>query len=97
LLIKVVDHDAVVIDYNDYHFILWLKEVSLKVSFFAWCCLLHNQIATKDNLVRRHVFSINDQLCTVWCGCIEDTNHLFVPCVFYSHIRYLIYDWLEIS
>jgi len=45
LLTEIVDHDVVVIDYNDYHFffgtnndyhfILWLKEMPLKVSLFA--------------------------------------------------------------
>jgi len=86
----------VVTNYNDYHLILWLKEVSLKVSLFAWR-LLHNRITTKDNLPRPHVLTINDHLCTGRCGCIEDTYHLFVSCVFYDNLWYLIYDWFEFS
>jgi len=47
--------------------------------------------------VRHRVLSINDQLCTGGCGCIEDMDHLFVACVFCGNIWYLIYDWLGIS
>lgn len=64
---------------------------------YCWWRLLQNRIVTKDNLVRRHVLTINDHLCTGRCGCIEDTNHLFVSCVFYSNLWYLIYDWLGFS
>lgn len=38
-LIQTLDHDAVdngyIIGYNDFHHILWIKEVPLKVSMFA--------------------------------------------------------------
>jgi len=67
-------HDAVGTRYND--FIMWLKEVLLKI------LLLWNRNSTKHNLVRCYVLTINDQFCTEWCRCIEDTYHLFVSCVF---------------
>jgi len=35
MLTKALDHDAVDNGYIDFHYILWLKEVSLKVSLFA--------------------------------------------------------------
>jgi len=93
LLTEVFDNEVVVNNYNDLHFILWLSEVPLKVSLFAWR-LLQNQIPTKDNLVHRQVLPVNDQLCTWGCGSTEDRDHLFVLCAFYGNIWVLICGWL---
>ena len=68
--------------YNDFQHILWLKEVPLKVSLFAWR-FLQNRIPVEENLLRRHALSINDQLCTSGRGCKEDRDNLFISCAFY--------------
>jgi hypothetical protein len=67
--------------HNDYKFI-WLKEVSLKVSIFAWR-LMRNRVPTRGNLWRRHILATNEQGCTANCGNNEDMNHLFVNCEFF--------------
>jgi len=111
LLSEAVDKGVVVNNNNnnDLHFILWLKEVPLKVSLFAWR-LLQNRIPTKDNLMCRQVLSVNDELCTGGCGSTEDRDqpctggcgstedrdHLFVSCNFYGNIWVLIRGWLGI-
>ena len=95
LLTQALDDDAVDKGYNALHHILWIKDVLLKVSMFAWL-LFHNRLPTKDNLMRRRVLSINDQLCTGECECTEDRDHLFVTCVFYCNIWHLICGWLGI-
>lgn len=97
LLIEVVDNGVVVNNNNNnvLHFILWLKDVPLKVSLFAWR-LLQNRIPTKDNLVRHQVIYVNDQPCTGRYGSTEDIDHLFVACDFYGNIWVLISGWLGI-
>jgi hypothetical protein len=46
---------------------IWYKDVSLKISLFAWR-LLHNRLPTKDNLVRRDIIPHESQLCVSGCG-----------------------------
>ena len=52
---------------------IWNKEVSLKVSLFAWR-LLRNRLPTTDNLVKRQILQPNAQLCVGGCGMMEDAN-----------------------
>jgi len=66
-----------------YKHVLWVKAVLLKVNIFIWCLFL-NQIPTKNNLVRRHIFANNDAQCSSDCGYLEDQDHLFFQCNFYG-------------
>lgn len=73
----------------DHTYAIWNNEVPLKVSLFAWC-LLHNWLPTTDNLIRRHVLQSNAQFCTGDYGIMEDINHLFLSCDFFSNwLRFL--------
>ena len=63
---------------------------------FAWRLLL-NRLPTRDDLLRRHVLPIDEQLCTEGCGNNEDRNHLFVSCDFFGSIWFMICGWLQIS
>jgi hypothetical protein len=59
--------------------LIWHKQVSLKVSIFAWR-VLRNRLLTKDNLVARDIITHDAQLCVTGCGGIETTQHMFLSC-----------------
>lgn len=56
--------------------IIWHKEVHLIVNLFVWR-LLHNHIATIDNLIKRMMLRSNTHLCSSGCDLQEDIDHLY--------------------
>jgi hypothetical protein len=74
-----------------FNHVLWLKQISLKVNFFIWRLYL-NVLATKMNLFKRNILDYNDSFCTFTCDMVEDQDHLFFTCVFYSQLWLLISD-----
>jgi len=74
---------------------VWHKQVSLKVSIFAWR-LLRNRLPTKDNLVRRQILHHDDTVCVTSCGSIETTDHLFFTCDIFSRVCALVLQWLHL-
>jgi len=75
---------------------VWHKQAPLKVSLFAWR-LFRNTLPTKDNLVRRHVLHLADNVCVGGCGSQETANHLFFDCRTFSSIWSYVFQWLDIS
>jgi len=69
---------------------VWHKQAPLKVSLFAWR-LLRNRLLTKDNLVRRRVLGIDDNVCIGGCGSQETASHLFFDCDTFSSVWFLVY------
>ena len=69
---------------------VWHKRAPLKVSLFAWR-LFCNQLLTKDNLVRRHVLDIDDNVCVGGCGSQETANHLLFCCD--TFLQHLVLDF----
>ena len=59
--------------------LLWRKDVSLKVSVFAWRHF-RNRFPSKTNLFRRGIISPEAQLCVSGYGCQESETHLFLSC-----------------
>lgn len=57
----------------------------MKVSIFVWR-LLRNCIPTSGNLIRRMGDMANTQLLVGMYGKVEDVNHLFIYCEFFTHI-----------
>jgi len=72
----------------------WNKEVSLKVSLFAWR-LLRNLPSTTDNLIRSHVLYYNAQPCVFGCGKMEDVDHLLLSFDYFGKIWNGILQWLD--
>jgi len=58
---------------------------------------LRNHVPTEDNLVRRMVLSLNDQMCTGVCGMNENMNHLFMRYDFYGKHWTSVSTWLSFS
>jgi len=59
------------------------KQVSLKVSIFAWR-LLRNRLPTRSNLLVRGIISDADAGCIAGCAHMETSQHLFLSCDFYG-------------
>ena len=74
---------------------VWHKQVSSKVSIFAWR-LLRNRLPTKDNLVRRQILHHDDTVCVTVCGSIETADHLFFTCDIFSRVWFLVLHWLHL-
>ena len=77
-----------------YH--LWLKEVPLKVVLFAWR-LLRDRLPTKDNLYRRNVVGVDDQLCVGGCGEVETSSHLFLHFIIFGSVWNHIHRWIDVT
>jgi len=75
---------------------VWLKQVPLKVSLFAWR-LFCNMLPTKYNLVRRHILHTGDNICVGGCGTQETADHLLFGCVPFSNVWYAVLKWLHLS
>jgi hypothetical protein len=56
--------------------LIWHKQVSLKVSIFAWR-LLRDTLPTKVNLASRDIITLEAQSCVARCGGMESTQHLY--------------------
>jgi len=63
----------------------WYKSVPLKVYICAWR-LFRNRWPTKDNLVRRDIINMDDQLCVSGCGQIETIDHLIIHCPVFGNL-----------
>lgn len=74
----------------------WLKAVLLKVNFFAWRLFL-DRVPTKNNLVRRHIIALTNQICSAVYGFLEDRDHLFVKCKFFGRLSNFVSGWLWFS
>ncbi|KAC9988342.1 hypothetical protein E3N88_44974 [Mikania micrantha] len=67
----------------------WDGWITLKINTFAWR-LLHNRLATKDNLMKRGLFE-GSNVCSL-CGDTEETAlHLFTAC----SVASLIWSWVR--
>lgn len=80
---------------EDFHQLLWLKAVPLKVDIFVWRLFL-NRLATKDNLRKRDVLEANNVYCAALCGKEEERDHLFFQCDHYGRLWLLVSRWLGI-
>jgi hypothetical protein len=63
--------------------IVWNKFVPLKISTFAWRHFC-NRLLTKSNLVLCGCLQTDSILYSIGCGVLEDLNHLFLNCVFFT-------------
>ncbi|GAU47519.1 hypothetical protein TSUD_138910 [Trifolium subterraneum] len=81
---------------EDFASFLWVKSVPLKVNIFIWRLFL-NRLPTKDNLLRRGVIEVHQELCSTNCGKAEDVVHLFIQCDVYSQVWHLVLNWLGLS
>jgi len=61
---------------------IWQRHIPLKVSLFVWR-LLQYCVPTKDNLFKRRIIYIDDQMCVSGCGQLETAGHLFLDCSFF--------------
>jgi len=75
---------------------IWHKQVPLKINVFAWR-FIRNRLPTKDNLVRRWVLHINDNVCVRGCGSLETVEHLFLGCDIFTSVWSLVLQWMHIS
>ncbi|GAU39629.1 hypothetical protein TSUD_397170 [Trifolium subterraneum] len=55
------------------------------------------RLPTKDNLLRRGVIEVHQDLCSTNCGKAEDAVHLFLQCDVYSQVWHLVLNWLGFS
>ena len=60
-------------------YLIWHKQVPLKVSIFAWR-LLRNRLRTRSNLLDRGIISDVDAGCLAGCAHMETSQHLFLSC-----------------
>jgi len=67
-----------------------------KVSLFAWR-LFHNRLPTKNDLVRRHILHIDDNLCVGGCGSLEIADHLHFSCDPFGSVWSAVLQWLHLS
>ena len=66
------------------------------MSLFAWR-FLRNKLPTKDNLVRRDILHVNDNVCVVDCGSLETSQHLFMGCAVSYNVWHHVRVWLGID
>lgn len=69
------------------------KQVSLKVTIFAWR-LLRDRLPTKSNFPNRGILSFEACLCVASCGQVEDARHLFLSCSFFGSLWPLLQSWI---
>jgi len=74
---------------------VWHRQVPLKVSLFAWR-LLRNRLPTKDNLVRRQILHIDDNVCMIGCGTMETADHFLFTCDTFGRVWFLVMQWLHL-
>ncbi|KAD7117196.1 hypothetical protein E3N88_04464 [Mikania micrantha] len=72
----------------------WDGWIPVKINTFAWR-LLHDRLATKDNLMKRGLFE-GSNLCSL-CGAMEETAlHLFTACSVASVIWSWLSEWTKV-
>jgi len=74
-------------------YLVWHKQVPLKVSIFAWR-LLRDRLPTKSNLVSRGILDVEASLCVSGCGNVEDARHLFLECSCFGSLWPLVRSWI---
>jgi len=89
--LQAVDHNFTA----DHTNIILHKEVSLKVSLFAWH-FLHNSLPTTNNLIKRRALQPDVQLSAGGCGNQKEVDHPFLSCEFFRKIWIGISSWLDI-
>ncbi|MCH82386.1 LINE-1 reverse transcriptase like, partial [Trifolium medium] len=72
---------------------LWKCAVPSKVRAFAWQLLL-NRVQTKENLFKRKMLQMDQQLCVLCDRKRETATHLFLHCECVVKIWYEITGWL---
>jgi len=75
---------------------IWHKHVPLKVNVCAWR-LIRNRLPIKDNLVRRRVLLIDDNVCVRECGSLETVEHLFLGSDIFTCVWSSVLQWMRIS
>jgi len=58
---------------------------------------LRDRLPTKDNLYRRNVVGVDDQLCVGGCGEVETSSHLFLHCNVFGSVWNHIYRWINVA
>jgi hypothetical protein len=84
------------LDTDPTSYLIWHKQVPLKVSVLAWR-LLRNRVRTKDNLARHNIISHDSQLCVIGCGGLETAQHLFLSCPVFASLWGLVRSWIGVS
>ncbi|XP_006579251.1 uncharacterized protein [Glycine max] len=64
---------------EDWSMELWKTKIPSKIAVFAWR-LCRGRLPTKENLRKRHM-QINNMLCPICSGAMEDESHLFLHCI----------------
>jgi len=82
--------------YDVITYLIWHKQVRLKVLILAWR-LLWNRLPTKDNMMVGNIISHDNQLCVTGCGGLETDHHLFLSCPCFASLWGLARSWLDIS
>jgi hypothetical protein len=74
--------------------LIWHTHVPFKgVNMLAWRSL-RNNLSTRDDFVRRHIITLDSQLCVIGCGGVETTHHLFLSCPVFAPLWHLIRGWV---
>jgi hypothetical protein len=74
---------------------IWRTAVPSKVSALAWQVFL-DRIPTRDNLRKRGIIPMGENLCPL-CGTVGETsNHLFLHCSFAAAVWYALNRWLGV-
>ncbi|GAU51816.1 hypothetical protein TSUD_368710 [Trifolium subterraneum] len=81
---------------DDVDRLIWLSQVPLKVSIFAWR-LLRDRLPTKTNLVTRGILSPTAHFCVTGCGEAESAHHLFISCSTFGSMWTSVCLWIGIT
>ncbi|XP_058723506.1 uncharacterized protein LOC131595221 [Vicia villosa] len=74
---------------------LWKIDAPPKLQFLGWR-VLHNRLATKDQLISRNILLVSSDPCCVLCSSQLETNaHLFGDCPFTDYIWQRVVFWLD--
>lgn len=71
----------------------WSKVVPLKVNLFIWW-LFCNRLPNKDNLVRRNILLVENQICSNDCTHTENRDHIFASCPHFGRVLSMLAEWL---
>ncbi|MCH91003.1 70 kDa peptidyl-prolyl isomerase, partial [Trifolium medium] len=74
---------------------IWHRQVSLKVSIFAWR-LLRDRLPTKVNLAIRGIITPEAQSCVYGCGGVESAQHLFFSCSTFGSLWSSVRSWIDL-
>jgi hypothetical protein len=77
-------------------YIIWHKQVPLKVSIFSWR-LLRDRLPTKVNLASRGIICPAAHFCVSGCGSVKSAHHLFLSCNYFGSLWALVRSWIGLS